>query len=90
MKTAIATINTDETNDIRYICRKKKELERLSSLIQSSDEALLARYASDLQKCENEYNVWWLNISQKYRLKEMPGCKWQIDFQTNIVYLLEI
>lgn len=90
MKTPLVTIDQEETKEIQEIFKTKKDLEFLSSLIPKSDSPLLARNLSEIKKCESEFNGWWEKISRKYKLKVVAAGRWQIDFKTNTIYLIEI
>ncbi len=90
MKTALVTINSEEAKEILEIVKEKKGLVRISSIIPKSDSPLLTRNTLDIEECEKNFTNWWNKISKKYNLKSTPNGKWQIDFKTNTIYLIEL
>lgn len=90
MKTALVIIDSEETREILEIFKVKKGLELISTLIPKSDSALLERNTLDIKECEKNFNEWWNKIRKKYNLKSTSGGKWQIDFKTNTIYLIEL
>ncbi len=89
MKTALKTIDSEETNEIIRIYKLKKNLSLLSSIIPKTDTTLLEKNRFDIEECERKFNDWWLKIGQKYELIADPDGRWQIDFKTNIIYLVK-
>ena len=61
----------------------------VSLIIPKTDTTLLEKNRFDIEECERKFNDWWLKIGQKYELIADPDGRWQIDFKTNIIYLVK-
>ncbi|EMS69710.1 CXXX repeat peptide modification system protein [Ruminiclostridium cellobioparum] len=91
----VGTVTEEEKNEILVLYERKMGIEELAATLDSdllSDdkkESLQDKMIAELGKVTVNMQLWWDRMYEKYRWKSIHGHKWNIDFQTCEIFLIE-
>ena len=89
----VGKVNENEKKEILILFERKKALEELkmsfnnTDLFESDFKRLKEKYDNILPKVTENFDNWWLNMANKYNWNREEGKVWNIDFETNDIYL---
>ena len=89
----VGKVTPSERDEIRSLFERKNGLAELfRSLVGLSEAELRAtplyeRIVSDMGDVSVRFQRWWDVMSQKYSWKNLPGHKWEIDFESCEIFL---
>jgi CXXX repeat modification system protein len=93
-KEKVGSVTTEEKNEILEIFKRKKALEELmasfadkqmSELPGTLYEKIIRDFGDTLHNMEK----WWKTMSQKYAWKSSKTGRWEIDFESNDIFLVD-
>lgn len=82
----IGTISEDDKKELIKIYERKNSLEELVIEI-SEEEKMYSQIRTDLEITSVTINEWWAKIAFKYNLKFDEKGQWELNFETNEVFL---
>ena len=88
MKKIVGKVAEDEKNSIRTLYNHKNSLEELILVLKDDDE-VYKKVLSDLNDTKQKYQEWWDTMSQKYQWEKTKNGRWQINFDTCEIYLID-
>ncbi|MDR3141389.1 MAG: CXXX repeat peptide modification system protein [Tannerellaceae bacterium] len=90
MKTRIGQVSEQEKEEIRALSNHKNTLIELSKIIEVNDgnRPQYEKSVKDIVEASICFQQWWDDMETKYQWKKHPAGNWEIDFQTNNVYLV--
>ena len=89
---AIGKVSLEERDQIRALFERKNGLTELfrslSNLGKEELEAsaLYERIVNDMGDVSVRFQGWWDTMSKKYNWENIPGWKWEIDFDSCTIY----
>lgn len=86
MKKLVGQVTEEEKKEILLLFERKNGLSELAQIIKEND-ALYERFISDMGHTATKFQEWWNLKAKKYNWESQPGGNWEIDFNTNEVYL---
>lgn len=85
----IETISENDKKELIKIYERISSLEELIiDVSKEKEEGLYSQIYNDLEKSNASINEWWTNIAHKYNLKFDEKGKWELNFETNEVFLI--
>jgi CXXX repeat modification system protein len=90
MKKRIGQVNEQEKEEIRVLHTRRNGLIELSKIIEvnNGNRPQYERLLRDIVEAGICFQQWWDDMETKYQWENHPGGNWEIDFQTNDVYLV--
>ncbi|MGA3287152.1 MAG: CXXX repeat peptide modification system protein [Bacteroidota bacterium] len=92
-KKIVGKVTSLERDQIRALFERKNGLTELfRSLSSLSDSELQSsplyeRIVADMGEVSVRFQKWWDSMSQKYSWENIPGYKWEIDFESCDIFL---
>jgi CXXX repeat modification system protein len=86
MKKKVGEVSEEEKKEILTLFERKNGLIELAKIIKA-DDALYEKLVTDMGATSTKFQTWWDKTSQKYQWEMKEGGNWEIDFETNTIYL---
>jgi CXXX repeat modification system protein len=86
MKKKIGTVTEDEKKEILSLFERKNGLAELAKIVKD-DDTLYEKMVKDMGATSTRFQQWWDNMATKYRWESTEGGNWEIDFETNEIFL---
>lgn len=87
-KQLIGQVTTEEKNDIQKLFERRNGLNELAKIITADNTELYEKVVKDLGETSFKFQEWWSLMANKYHWKSTENGNWQIDFETNNIYLI--
>lgn len=87
MKTLVGKVTEEEKKEIQTIFERRNGLKELALIVTADNDALYERVVKDLGETGRKFQGWWDRMADKYQWKRLEGGNWEIDFNTNDIYL---
>jgi CXXX repeat modification system protein len=90
----LGKVSPQERDEIRALYERKNglaELFRSMSGLGASEleaSALYDRLVKDMGEVTSRFQAWWETTSRKYSWDNIPGYRWEIDFENCVVSLV--
>jgi CXXX repeat modification system protein len=94
LKEKVGQVTDPEKDEILKLYERKIALQELMMSLDDQDQSekskndLYERIVADLGKTKVNFDRWWADKSRKYNWKSVPGGNWNIDFETNDIFLV--
>ena len=93
VRKVLGKVSPQERDEIRALVERKNGLTELfrslagmsKSELESSH--LYTRIVQDMRESEDRFQKWWNAMSRKYSWNNIPGYRWEIDFDSCTVSL---
>jgi len=86
MKKKVGEVSEEEKKEILTLFERKNGLTELAKIVKD-DDALYEKLVMDMGATSTKFQAWWDRMSQKYQWEMKEGGNWNIDFETNAIYL---
>jgi CXXX repeat modification system protein len=91
-KELVGKITDEEKNEIKGFFYRKKSLEELFSILLTSNidvknKEIYDRMMEDYVSVTQKFEDWWKIKAVLYNWKNVPGGNWDINFDTNEIFL---
>lgn len=86
MKKLVGQVTEDEKNAIQAIFERRNGLNELAQIVKQ-DDALYERLVTDMGQTATKFQNWWDTMARKYNWESDPNGNWEIDFNTNEIFL---
>ena len=87
MKTKVGEVSEEEKKEILTLFERKNGLAELAKIVKD-DDVLYEKLVTDMGATSTKFQAWWDTMSKKYQWKLKEGGNWEIDFETNTIYLV--
>ena len=87
MKTHVGQVSQEERNEIQTLHERKNGLMELAKSI-GNNEILYEKLVKDMGITSSRFEQWWSRMGEKYRWQSAENGKWEIDFNTCDIYLI--
>lgn len=88
MKKLVGKVTEEEKNEIQQLFERRNGLNELAKIITSGDEALYEKLVKDMGETSTRFQNWWTRMAEYYQWERHEKGNWEIDFQTNEIYLI--
>lgn len=89
MKIPVGQVTEEEKETIKNLFERKNGLAELSKIISSENDYLYEKLVKDMGATSTKFQNWWQEMADKYGWESKTGYAWEIDFDTNSIYLKE-
>ena len=88
MKKVVGQVSSEEKSEIQTLFERKKGLSELAKILTKDNTALYEKIVQDMGETNARFQQWWDDMGQKYQWESLPNGTWEINFQTNEIYLV--
>lgn len=88
MRTLVGTVTEEEKMEILLLHERRNGLNELAKILTSDNEALYEKLVKDMGETSSKFQEWWNRMAMQYCWKRVENGHWEIDFNTNEVYLI--
>jgi len=86
MKKKIGVVTEDEKKEILSLFERKNGLAELAKIVKD-DDTMYEKMVKDMGATSTRFQQWWDTMAAKYQWESMEGGNWEIDFETNEIFL---
>lgn len=87
-KKLIGRVTIQEKNEIQLLFERRNGLTELAKILTADNVDLYEKLVKDLGETETKFQAWWNRMGTKYQWESVEGCNWEINFQTNDIFLV--
>lgn len=88
MKKKIGFVTEEEKLEIKSIFDRRNGLSELAKVVTDENNSLYEKLILDMGKTSSQFQLWWKSMSEKYHWKKDHDGQWEINFDTNEIYLI--
>jgi len=88
MKKLIGQVSEEEKSEIQMLFERKNGLMELSKILTVENTALYEKLVKDMGETNTRFQSWWNNMEEKYSWESHPDGNWEINFQSNEIFLV--
>lgn len=89
MKKIIGQVTPEEKKEIQTLFERRNGLTELAKVVTADNEALYEKLVKDMGYTGTKFQQWWDTMSAKYQWKSNKNGNWEINFETNEIFLVE-
>lgn len=87
-KELIGQVTPEERNEIQVLFERRNGLNELAKIVTADNTELYEKLVKDLGETGTKFQRWWDTMSEKYQWKSANDGNWEINFETNEIYLV--
>lgn len=87
-KRVVGQVSEEEKREIQALFERKNGLTELSKILTGENTALYEKLVADMGETRIRFQKWWDDMSVKYGWEKHPAGNWEINFQTNEIFLV--
>lgn len=88
MKKLVGKVTEEEKRDIQQLFERRNGLNELAKIVTTDNDALYEKLVKDMGETGLKFQNWWNSMSAKYQWESHEKGNWEIDFNTNDIYLV--
>lgn len=88
MKKKVGQVTPEEKNEIQQLFERRNGLNELAKILSADNSELYEKLVKDMGETGTKFQGWWDRMSQKYQWESAPNGNWEINFETNEIYLV--
>ena len=88
MKKKVGQVTPEEKNEIQQLFERKNGLNELAKILTADNSELYEKLVKDMGETGIKFQNWWDRMSQKYQWESAQNGNWEINFETNEIYLV--
>ena len=88
MKKKVGQVTPEEKNEIQQLFERRNGLNELAKILSADNTELYEKLVKDMGETGTKFQNWWDRMSQKYQWESAENCNWEINFETNEIYLV--
>lgn len=85
----VGEVTPEERDEIKGLYMRRSALLDLSKILNADNSELYEKLLNDLGETNIKFQDWWSLKSKKYDWEGAENCRWQIDFHTCEIFLVE-
>lgn len=86
MRKLVGQVTEEEKNEILQLFERRNGLNELAQILKE-DDSLYERLVTDMGQTATKFQNWWDTAAKKYNWESAPEGNWEIDFNTNEIFL---
>lgn len=87
MRKLVGQVTEEEKNEILSLFERRNGLNELAQIVKE-DDSLYERLVKDMGQTATKFQNWWDRTGKKYNWESTPDGNWEIDFNTNEIWLI--
>ena len=88
MKKKVGQVTPEEKNEIQQLFERRNGLNELAKILNADNTELYEKLVKDMGETGTKFQGWWDRMSQKYQWESAQNGSWEINFETNEIYLV--
>ena len=88
MKKLVGQVTEEEKKEIQTLFERKNGLAELSKMLTIDNSPLYEKLVKDMGETNIRFQKWWDNKGAKYVWESAPDGNWEINFQSNDIFLV--
>ena len=88
MKKEVGYVTVEEAMVIKGLFERRNGLAELAKILPAENNNLYERFIKDMASTAESFQKWWDTTSAKYNWESSENGNWEIDFQSNKIYLV--
>ena len=89
MKKLVGKVTIEEKDEIVVLFERRNGLNELAKILTADNDALYQKLIKDMGDTGAKFQGWWDRMAQKYQWEKTENGRWQINFETCEVYLID-
>lgn len=89
MKKLVGKVTIEEKDEIVVLFERRNGLNELAKILTPDNVELYNRLVRDMGETGTKFQNWWDTMSQKYQWEKTKNGRWQINFDTCEIYLID-
>lgn len=89
MKKLVGKVTNEEKDEIVVLFERRNGLNELAKILTADNDALYQKLIKDMGDTGSKFQGWWDRMAQKYQWEKTENGRWQINFETCEVYLID-
>lgn len=90
MKKLVGQVTSEEKSEIKQLFGRKNGLNELAKILTADNSELYEKLVKDIYETNKKYQNWWDRMSTQYNWESAENGNWEINFETNEIYLITI
>lgn len=87
-KKVVGSVTEEEKNAILRLFERRNGLNELAKILSADNVELYERLVKDLGETGSKFQQWWDEMGTKYQWEASENGNWEINFQTNEIFLV--
>ena len=88
MKKKVGQVTPEEKNEIQQLFERRNGLNELAKILKADNVELYEKLVKDMGETSMKFQGWWDRMAQKYKWESAANGNWEINFETNEIYLV--
>ncbi|MBP3298371.1 MAG: CXXX repeat peptide modification system protein [Muribaculaceae bacterium] len=88
MKRKVGNVTEQEKQEILALFERRNGLTELARILTPDNAELYEKLVADMGATGTRFQQWWDTTSARYGWESAPDGNWEIDFNTNDIYLV--
>lgn len=88
MKKLVGQVTPEEKKEIQMLFERRNGLNELAKILSADNTELYEKLVKDMGETGIKFQNWWDKMSAKYKWESAENGNWEIDFETNKIYLV--
>ena len=87
-KKLVGQVTEEEKKEIQSFFERRNGLNELAKIVTAANEELYEKLVKDLGETGTRFQQWWDSMAQKYRWESAENGNWEINFESNEIFLV--
>lgn len=88
VKKIVGQVTEEEKLEIKTLFERRNSLKELAKILDSNNGDLYEKLIHDMSATQERYKSWWDRMGAKYKWERIIDGKWEVNFETNEIYLI--
>lgn len=88
MKKIVGKVTEKEKREIQTLFERRNGLNELAKIVTADNDTLYEKLVMDMGETGQKFQNWWNRMSEQYKWESHETGNWEIDFNTNEIYLV--
>lgn len=84
----VGQVTEEEKKEIQSLFERRNGLNELAKIVTAANEELYEKLVRDLGETGTRFQQWWDSMAQKYRWESAENGNWEINFESNEIFLV--
>lgn len=84
----VGQVTEEEKKEIQTLFERRNGLSELAKIVTVDNEELYEKLVKDLGETGTRFQQWWDSMAQKYQWESAENGNWEINFDSNEVFLV--
>ena len=89
MKKKVGQVTIDEKKEIQTLFERRNGLNELAKILTVENPELYEKLVQDLGETSMKFQNWWDAMAHKYQWERTPNGRWEINFDTCEIFLID-